>query len=149
MTCASCKEPLPKAAKFCPECGVRLGEPAATHPLPKSKFLPMRFPERRVVTVVFCDLIGSAALSARLDAEDLREVLITYHRTATEIVETAGGVVAQFLGDGVLPTSVIRRRKRTMRSRRSGQASTSCSGQNRRPRVAKGYVRALASPQAR
>jgi class 3 adenylate cyclase len=58
--------------------------------------------ERRQLTVLFCDLAGSTALSARLDPEDMREVLAAYHRAVTEAVQGQGGHVAKFLGDGVL-----------------------------------------------
>src|SRR5262245_12706293 len=58
--------------------------------------------ERRALTVMFCDMVGSTALSARLDPEDLREVLATYQRHVTAIVEAAGGRVARYEGDGVL-----------------------------------------------
>jgi class 3 adenylate cyclase len=58
--------------------------------------------ERRQVTVMFPDLVGSTALSARMDPEDLREVISTYHKCAAEIVRRFGGFVSQYLGDGVL-----------------------------------------------
>src|SRR5215471_15286814 len=58
--------------------------------------------ERRQLTVMFCDLVGSTALSARLDPEDLRGIITTYHRCCTEIVERHGGFVAKYMGDGVL-----------------------------------------------
>ncbi len=58
--------------------------------------------ERRQVTVMFCDLVGSTALSSRLDPEDLRAVIAAYHRQATEVVRASGGFVAQYMGDGVL-----------------------------------------------
>jgi len=58
--------------------------------------------ERRQLTVMFCDLVGSTALSSRLDPEDLRAVIAAYHRQATEVVQASGGFVAQYLGDGVL-----------------------------------------------
>jgi class 3 adenylate cyclase len=58
--------------------------------------------ERRQVTVVFCDIVGSTALSARMDPEDLREVVSTYQKCAAEIIARFGGFVAQYLGDGVL-----------------------------------------------
>jgi class 3 adenylate cyclase len=58
--------------------------------------------ERRQVTVMFSDLVGSTALSARLDPEDLREVIAAYHKCVAEIVRRFGGFVAQYLGDGVL-----------------------------------------------
>ena len=58
--------------------------------------------ERRQVTVMFADLVGSTALSARMDPEDLREVISTYHKCAAETVRRFDGYVAQYLGDGVL-----------------------------------------------
>jgi class 3 adenylate cyclase len=58
--------------------------------------------ERRQLTVMFCDLVGSTALSARLDPEDLRGVITAYHRCCTELVERNGGFVAKYMGDGVL-----------------------------------------------
>jgi class 3 adenylate cyclase/predicted ATPase len=63
---------------------------------------PQDTAERRQVTVMFCDLVGSTALSARMDPEDLREVVSTYHKCAAEIVRRFGGFVSQYLGDGVL-----------------------------------------------
>src|SRR5712691_2506746 len=56
--------------------------------------------ERRQVTVMFSDLVGSTALSAQMDPEDLREVISTYQNCAAEIVRRFGGFVAQYLGDG-------------------------------------------------
>ena len=58
--------------------------------------------ERRQLTVMFCDLVGSTALSTRLDPEDLRVIINAYHRCCTEIVERHGGFVARYMGDGVL-----------------------------------------------
>jgi class 3 adenylate cyclase len=58
--------------------------------------------ERRQVTVVFSDLVGSTALSARMDPEDLREVISAYQKCVTEIVRQFGGFVAKYMGDGVL-----------------------------------------------
>jgi len=58
--------------------------------------------ERRQLTVMFCDLVGSTGLSARLDPEDLREVIAAYHRAVTEVVRGFDGFVAKYMGDGVL-----------------------------------------------
>jgi class 3 adenylate cyclase/predicted ATPase len=58
--------------------------------------------ERRQVTVLFSDLVGSTALSARMDAEDLREIISAYQKCVTEVVRHFGGFVAKYLGDGVL-----------------------------------------------
>jgi class 3 adenylate cyclase len=58
--------------------------------------------ERRQVTVMFSDLVGSTALSARMDPEDLREVISTYQKCVAETVQRFGGFVAKYMGDGVL-----------------------------------------------
>ena len=57
---------------------------------------------RRQLTVMFCDLVGSTALSARLDPEDLRQSIVAYRACATEIVDRYDGFVAKYMGDGVL-----------------------------------------------
>ncbi len=59
-------------------------------------------PERRHVTVLFSDLVGSTALSARLDPEDLREVISAYQKCASETVRRFDGFIAKFMGDGIL-----------------------------------------------
>jgi class 3 adenylate cyclase len=58
--------------------------------------------ERRQLTIIFCDIVGSTALAARLDPEDMREVISAYHARCMEIVAAQGGEVMQFLGDGVM-----------------------------------------------
>src|SRR5215471_1595975 len=58
--------------------------------------------ERRHVTVMFSDLVGSSALSARMDPEDLREVISAYQRCVADTVCRLGGFVAKYMGDGVL-----------------------------------------------
>ena len=58
--------------------------------------------ERRQVTVMFCDLVGSAGLAERLDPEDLRDLLRRYQETVDAIVRRCGGVVARSVGDGLL-----------------------------------------------
>jgi class 3 adenylate cyclase/predicted ATPase len=58
--------------------------------------------ERRQLTVMFCDLVGSTALSSRLDPEDLRDVIAAYHRAVAGVVAQFDGFVAKYMGDGVL-----------------------------------------------
>ena len=58
--------------------------------------------ERRQITVMFCDLVGSTALSARLDPEDMREIVGVYYRCCADLITKAGGFVAKYMGDGVL-----------------------------------------------
>jgi class 3 adenylate cyclase len=68
--------------------------------VPESK--PQDAAERRQITVMFCDLVGSTALSARLDPEDMREIIGAYHRCCADLIAKAGGFVAKYMGDGVL-----------------------------------------------
>ena len=63
--------------------------------------------ERRQVTVMFSDLVGSTALSARMDPEDLREVISAYQKCVAATVERFGGFVAKYIGDGVLTTPLF------------------------------------------
>ena len=71
-------------------------QPPLTEPKPRDTA------ERRQVTVVFSDLVGSTALSARMDPEDLREVISAYQKCVAETVGRSGGFVAKYMGDGVL-----------------------------------------------
>jgi class 3 adenylate cyclase len=78
-----------------------------TTPPPPSAPAPAPAPapadaERRQLTVMFCDLVGSTALSTRHDPEDLRELIGDYHRTVAETVGRFDGFVAKYMGDGVL-----------------------------------------------
>lgn len=88
--CEVCSSPLPAEVRFCPRCGRSL---AAEANVPG---------ERRQITVMFCDLVGSTALSRRVDPEDLREVLAACQNTVGRIVADLEGQVAQYLGDGIL-----------------------------------------------
>ena len=63
---------------------------------------PQDTAERRQVTVMFSDLVGSTALSGRMDPEDLREVISAYQKCVAETVQRFGGFVAKYMGDGVL-----------------------------------------------
>src|SRR5271165_1283739 len=82
------------------------GSKASSADAPTTSTAPSGSPgdraERRQVTVMFCDLVGSTALSARMDPEDLREVISAYQKCVAEIVQRFGGFVAKFMGDGVL-----------------------------------------------
>lgn len=64
--------------------------------------IPHGAAERRQLTVLFCDLVGSTALSSKLDAEDYREVVMAYQKVAAEVIERYDGRIAQYLGDGLL-----------------------------------------------
>src|SRR5262249_23349071 len=76
--------------------------PAVAVAAPAASPLPLDIAERRQVTVMFSDLVGSTALSARMDPEDLREVISAYQECVAEIVRRFDGFVAKYMGDGVL-----------------------------------------------
>jgi class 3 adenylate cyclase/tetratricopeptide (TPR) repeat protein len=76
--------------------------PATLEPTKRAELKPQDTAERRQVTVMFSDLVGSTALSARMDPEDLREVISDYHKCVAETVQRVGGFVAKYMGDGVL-----------------------------------------------
>ena len=82
----------------------KLAGAAPATPEPTARAEPKRqdTAERRQVTVMFCDLVGSTALSARMDPEDLREVISAYQKCVAETVRRFGGFVAKYMGDGVL-----------------------------------------------
>lgn len=87
-TCGRCGAALPEGARFCPACGSRVGEPPPE--------------ERKVVTVVFVDLVGSTELAARLDPERYREVLASYYRAASEVLDSLRGRAYDLAGDAVV-----------------------------------------------
>jgi class 3 adenylate cyclase len=76
--------------------------PAVTAPATATGAVPKDTAERRQVTVMFSDLVGSTALSARMDPEDLREVISAYQKCVAETVRRFDGFVAKYMGDGVL-----------------------------------------------
>jgi ribosomal protein L40E len=102
VQCLHCHAELPPNAKFCLECGTRARPSAAPQAAPRA-VEDERTPvgERRQLTVLFCDLVGSTPLAQQLDAEEWRDVVEAYHRTAAALTRF-GGHVAQYLGDGLL-----------------------------------------------
>src|SRR6266581_4336786 len=105
--CSTCGSPVPPAAKFCNECGSLLagaaptvtattanptrGQPGETHAT-----------ERRLVSVLFADLVGFTTLSEGRDSEEVRDLLSRYFDTCRTVVERYGGVVEKFIGDAVM-----------------------------------------------
>src|SRR5262245_49107540 len=89
-TCPSCGRENPEGSRFCNSCGAELAqEPAARE-------------YRKVVTVLFCDLVGSTALGESTDPEALRALLARYFDEMKAIVERHGGTVEKFIGDAVM-----------------------------------------------
>jgi class 3 adenylate cyclase/tetratricopeptide (TPR) repeat protein len=106
--CPSCGAANRAEARFCASCGKALtaDRAAPAKPATVASTSPPSHPaisaERRQITVMFVDLVGSTALSARLDPEDMREIIGAYHRCCAEQITKAGGFVAKYMGDGVL-----------------------------------------------
>jgi class 3 adenylate cyclase len=69
--------------------------------------------ERRQVTVMFSDLVGSTALSTRMDPEDLREVISVYQKCVADTVQRLGGFVGEYMGDGVLLQTCFQRARKS------------------------------------
>ena len=97
--CNACGRENPPDKWFCGDCGAAVGaNPSAQQAPSASRVLP----ERRLLTVTFVDLVGSTALGARLDPEELRDVIAAYHGCVTGLVARFEGFVARYMGDGVL-----------------------------------------------
>ena len=122
LICPQCSTLLTPDSLFCDECGHNLSKPKIAPPKDAQTppdAVPIAVPsdiqatapaaethsldaERRQLTVMFCDLVGSTKLSARLDPEDFREVVCAYQKTAADVVQNFEGHIAQYLGDGLL-----------------------------------------------
>ncbi|MFF8992223.1 adenylate/guanylate cyclase domain-containing protein [Streptomyces sp. NPDC014983] len=94
MSCSTCAFTPPPGACFCPSCGSPCAAPSTT--------AADRTETRKVVTVLFCDLVGSTALSGTLDPETLRSVTLRYFDVMRRQVEFHGGTVEKFIGDAVM-----------------------------------------------
>ena len=106
--CPACGSENPATAKFCGECGTTLAaaEPAAAAATGTSATVapvaPEPVAERRLVSVLFVDLVGFTSASEQRDAEDTRELLTRYFDLARETVGRHGGVIEKFIGDAVM-----------------------------------------------
>ena len=112
--CNQCQHQNKSTAKFCEECGFKLQCDQVVSNAPValksnksdgragSDPVTPKAAERRQLTCLFCDLVGSTALSEQLDAEDYRQVILDYQQTAEKVIKRYGGHIAQYLGDGLL-----------------------------------------------
>jgi class 3 adenylate cyclase/tetratricopeptide (TPR) repeat protein len=102
LTCAACGAENPEGKKFCGDCGAPLGEaPMEAAPAPPA---PVEAPvaERRLVSVLFADLVGFTTLSESRDAEEVRQILSRYFDTCRRLISLYGGTVEKFIGDAVM-----------------------------------------------
>jgi class 3 adenylate cyclase len=88
--CGACGQENPEVARFCLACGAALAEEAP------------RGDERRIVSIIFVDLVGFTARAERLDPEEVRALLVPYHERVRREIESFGGVVEKFIGDAVM-----------------------------------------------
>src|SRR6184192_1556749 len=91
VQCSNCRQENPEGAKFCLACGQQLAAAA-----------PVGRDERRIVSVVFVDLVGFTSRSEQLDPEDVRAFLTPYHDFVRREFESFGGVVEKFIGDAIV-----------------------------------------------
>ena len=108
ISCPACGTVARQDAGFCDACGANLKEPRQAT---ESKAIQNEVDtgevagsaaERRHLTVLFCDLVGSASLSEQMDPEDFRDLLAAYQDTCATVVNHYDGVVARYVGDGLL-----------------------------------------------
>ncbi|MGH2935609.1 MAG: adenylate/guanylate cyclase domain-containing protein, partial [Gaiellaceae bacterium] len=96
QACPACGAAARHEQRFCDACGHSLAAPASAPPAPE------RIAERRLVSVLFADLVGFTALSESRDPEEVRELLSRYFETCRRLVERYGGTVEKFIGDAVM-----------------------------------------------
>src|ERR1700722_7538868 len=107
VICPSCAEPAAPGHRFCRACGYGLAgheSPPASGPSASTDSGPREIPvaERRVCSVLFCDLVGFTPLSESRDPEAVRELLSRYFAVAQTVIGRYGGVVEKFIGDAVM-----------------------------------------------
>jgi class 3 adenylate cyclase len=100
VVCGECGSANGPGVKFCGECGARVGE--TRQPAPAGVQRPAPAAERRLVSVLFADLVGFTTASEGRDAEDTRELLSRYFETAQRLISLYGGTVEKFIGDAVM-----------------------------------------------
>jgi class 3 adenylate cyclase/tetratricopeptide (TPR) repeat protein len=120
--CPSCGTENPPANRFCPSCGTALTEASAAAAAGS---------ERRLVTVLFADLVGFTSLSEHRDPEEVRELLSSYFDRCRTLIERYGGTVEKFIGDAVMAVwgTPVAREDDAERAVRAGLALTQSVGE--------------------
>src|SRR5581483_10985410 len=102
-SCPACGELVIAGAKFCAECGAGLsGERRGQAPVSPASAPAGAVAERRLVSVLFADLVGFTTLSEHRDPEEVRELLSSYFERSRALIERYGGTVEKFIGDAVM-----------------------------------------------
>jgi len=134
LVCHACGAPNAAGRKFCGECGAQLAEgtPSPVAEMAQTASPPVS--ERRLVSVLFADLVGFTSLSESRDAEEVRELLSRYFDTCRRLVGLYGGVVEKFIGDAVMavwgtPTATEDDAERAVRTALDLVAAVSALGQ--------------------
>jgi class 3 adenylate cyclase/tetratricopeptide (TPR) repeat protein len=130
LACPSCGTPHAPGQRFCAECGAQLASSGAQDAPPREA--PAA--ERRLVTVLFADLVGFTPLSESRDAEEVRELLSRYFDTCRRLISLYGGTVEKFIGDAVMavwgtPTATEDDAERAVRAALDLVAAVSALGQ--------------------
>ena len=133
-SCPSCGTSNAPGARFCSECGTALGAATSTAAVAPVAGEPDQPTERRLVSVLFADLVGFTALSESRDAEEVRALLSRYFDTCRRLIELYGGTVEKFIGDAVMavwgtPTATEDDAERAVRAALDLVAAVSALGQ--------------------
>src|SRR5713101_4435914 len=101
--CSNCNSDIAADAKFCADCGKPLNTPVSppTSTTPRVHASEVSG-ERRHLTILFCDLVGSTALAAQVDPEEWRATVASYQRAAADAITRFGGEVERYVGDGIM-----------------------------------------------
>jgi class 3 adenylate cyclase/tetratricopeptide (TPR) repeat protein len=102
FSCAACAAAIEPSQKFCGNCGTRFEAPEAPRPHSNGAAELQAGGERRHLTVLFADLVGSTQMATRLDPEEYHEIIQTYHQAVARVVARFDGYVAQYQGDGIV-----------------------------------------------
>jgi class 3 adenylate cyclase/tetratricopeptide (TPR) repeat protein len=131
--CPSCGQTIPPGHRFCGHCGTPVAADASAAAVPPGPPAPVET-ERRLVSVLFADLVGFTTLSESRDAEEVRALLSRYFDTCRRLIELYGGTVEKFIGDAVMavwgtPTATEDDAERAVRAALDLVAAVSALGQ--------------------
>jgi len=115
-TCAACGALNQPGAKFCDECGTTLTGGVPTTAEGRAAVVVPSAGERRHLTVLFCDMVGSSEIAARLDPEEWRETVAAYHRAAAEAITVTAAMLRNTLAMVSWPCSAGLKRTKMMPS---------------------------------